>query len=414
VQGQDQIAPRRSPPIVGDLLERFDAFCARRRISQGMLRLGAVVGGGAAIAAALALSTSDGTTSPALAAQHGAKVAKAAAKQPGRPITIAWAGDTTLGSSHGLPPQNGWVELAPVASLLRAADLTAVNSEGTFSTGGTSKCGGPDTATCFAFQAPPQNAQSLHRAGVDIVNLANNHAFDYGATGLGQTVTALNKAGVDVTGRPYEIRTLTVNGAKVAFAGFSAYPWTSPISDPVAIKKIITLAKQRANVVVAFVHAGAEGADQIHTPTGDEVAFGEDRGSVRGFAHAAIDAGADLVLGSGPHVMRGMELYKHRLVAYSMGNLAGYNNFGTGGNLSVSGVLRVTVASDGRFLVGRLDPLLLDGTGIPHRDPAKTANTLVSTVSKADFGAAAVTVDGNGDLQPPGGAQPFSAPAGAR
>ena len=76
---------------------------------------------------------------------------------------------------------------------------------------------------------------------------------------------------------------------------------------------------------------GAEGADKDPRAVRREIAFGENRGDSRAFAHAAIDAGADLVLGSGPHVLRGVELYRGRLIAYSLGNLAGWHNFGTGG-----------------------------------------------------------------------------------
>ncbi|WP_187369301.1 CapA family protein [Baekduia soli] len=317
----------------------------------------------------------------------------------GRPLTIAWGGDTTLGSSHGLPPQHGWAVLAPVARVLRAADLTAVNHEGTLATGGSSKCPGGDTDTCFAFRAPPANAAALRRAGVDVVNLANNHAFDFGALGLGQTVSALRRHGVTPTGRPGEIAYRTIAGARVAFLGFAPYPWASPIADPAAIAAYVRDARRHANVVVVFVHAGAEGAGQEHTPAGPETYLGEERGDVRAFAHAAVDAGADLVLGSGPHVLRGMELYRRRLIAYSLGNLAGFHTFATGGTLSLSGILRVTVTADGAFLAGSFTSLTLDGSDIPHVDRAGQAAALVSDLARADFGAAGLVVGADGGVR---------------
>ena len=106
--------------------------------------------------------------------------APAAAQDPGP--TIVWGGDTTLGSSYGRPPDRGWPQLAPVASVLRRADFAALNLEGTFGSGGASKCGG-GSSNCFAFQAPPANASTLARAGVDVVNQANNHAYDFGPAG---------------------------------------------------------------------------------------------------------------------------------------------------------------------------------------------------------------------------------------
>ena len=125
----------------------------------------------------------------------------------------------------------------------------------------------------------------------------------------------------------------------------------------------------QADIVVAFLHAGAEGANKTHVPRGPESAFGEYRGDSRHFARVAIDAGADLVLGSGPHVLRGLELYKGRLIAYSLGNLAGWHNFGTGGRSSLSALLTVALAPSGRFFAAEIASYRLDGAGVPHADP---------------------------------------------
>lgn len=325
----------------------------------------------------------------------------------GRPLTIAWGGDTTLGSSFGVPGDRGFAALRGVSRLLSAADLSAVNNEGTYGTGGTSKCPGGSGGTCFAFQAPPANATALARAGVDVANLANNHAFDFGAAGMGSTVSALRDAGVAVTGRPGEITVLSLPGARVAFVGFSSYAWSASITDLAGVRRLCRAAGRKANVVVAFLHGGAEGADRTHTPRGTETYLGENRGDLRTFARAAIDGGADLVLGSGPHVLRGMERYHRRLIAYSLGNLAGYRNFATGGVLSRSGILRATVSSKGELVSGRFESLTLDGDGIPHVDRSRAAGTIVTSLSRADFGAAAVTVGGDGTLRFPGAAPAF-------
>ncbi|MGK2939450.1 MAG: CapA family protein [Solirubrobacteraceae bacterium] len=319
---------------------------------------------------------------------------------PGAPLTIVWGGDVTLGSSHGDPPRRGRALLRSVRSRLRAADIAALNLEGTFGRGGTPKCNAAESSSCFAFQAPPRNAGTLRDAGVDIVNLANNHAWDYGADGMGQTVRALQRKKVAYTGRPGEIRYLRRSDSRVAFVGFSSYPWSSPIRDPVAVRALISEAAARANVVVAFIHAGAEGQDQIRTPDRDEEAYGELRGNTRAFARVAIDAGADLVLGSGPHVLRGLEVYRGRLIAYSLGNLAGWKNFSLRGNAAVSGLLTVRIGRTGRFLRGRLLPLRLQEPGIPVRDPSGSARALVARVSRADFGKRAPTMSPAGRLHP--------------
>ncbi|HEX6389798.1 MAG TPA: CapA family protein [Solirubrobacteraceae bacterium] len=330
--------------------------------------------------------------------------AQAAQLPVGRPVTIAWGGDTTLGSSYGVPGDNGFAALAGVAGLLRAADISAINVEGTFGSGGASKCGGGQSPTCFAFQAPARNASALRRAGVDVANLANNHAFDFGATGMGQTVRALRANKVRVTGRPGEITVLSVPGARVAFVGFASYRWSAPLNDHARVRALCREASKRANVVVAFFHGGAEGADRTHVPRGNEHYLGEDRGDLRTFARAAIDGGADLVLGSGPHVLRGMERYHKRLIAYSLGNLAGFHNFATGGVLARSGIVRVTIGSGGELMGGRFESLALDGAGIPRRDASGASAQMVSSLSREDFGASAVTVAGDGTLSFPGAA----------
>jgi poly-gamma-glutamate capsule biosynthesis protein CapA/YwtB (metallophosphatase superfamily) len=324
--------------------------------------------------------------------------ARAAVKAPpqadAETFTLTWGGDVTLGSSYGQPPAQGWPLLAPVASILRAADIAAVNLEGTLGRGGASKCGGGGGGTCFAFQAPAANARSLRRAGVDIVNHANNHAFDFGPLGWRASRDALKAAKVAATGAPGEITVVKRGDTTFAFAGFSTYSWTSRMDDDAKVRVIVEAAAKQADVVVAFFHAGAEGADQAHVPRGPESAFGEFRGNSRHFARVAIDAGADLVLGSGPHVLRGMELYKGRLIAYSLGNLAGYHNFATGGLSGLSALLTVVVTSGGRFVAGRVDSLTLDGAALPHRDAGGQARRLIANLTRSDFGGGGVRFDG--------------------
>jgi hypothetical protein len=301
-------------------------------------------------------------------------------------VSLTWGGDTTLGSSYGRPPQAGWPQLAGISRWLRASDVTALNYEGTFAPGGASKCGG-GRSNCFAFQAPARNARSLRRAGVDLANLANNHAFDFGPRGYGSTRRALRRAGVEPTGAPGEVRVLKRNGTRIAFVGFASYRWSAPLNDPGAVRALVRRAARRAEIVVVLFHGGAEGSDRTHTPHGGENAFGENRGHLRAFARVAIRAGADLVLGSGPHVLRGLELYRGRLIAYSLGNLAGWHNFATGGPvLSLSALLKVQMGPLGRFREGEITSLRLDGTGVPHRDGSERAAKLMRRLSYSDFG----------------------------
>jgi hypothetical protein len=302
-----------------------------------------------------------------------------------KPVTIQWVGDTVLASAFGTPPNNGRDSLDGVARSLRLANLTWGNFEETFSVGGDSKCSSSST-NCFAFQAPPSFARNLTAAGFDLVNLANNHAYDFGASGFAQTHAALKRAHLGWAGGRGQITILSRYGVRVAFLGFAPYPWASDLNNIPAARRLVQKAAARADLVVVAIHAGAEGADQTHVPRGTEYFLGEARGNSRAFTHAVIDAGADLVVGSGPHVIRGVEWYHHRLIAYSTGNFAGYRNFSLGGTLSLSAIFRVTLRSDGSFVKGRWISVRLADPGLPRLDYSKSSLHLVSTLSREDFG----------------------------
>ncbi len=147
---------------------------------------------------------------------------------------------------------------------------------------------------------------------------------------------------------------------------------------------MVRRARAHAALVVVFIHAGAEGAGELHTPQGSEFFLGENRGNPRAFAHAVIDAGASIVLGSGPHVIRGVERYRRRLIAYSLGNFVGYHTLAGGGVLSDSAILRVTLGPGGRVLAARWIPIVLRD-GLPRPDPTGSSARLVATLSREDF-----------------------------
>ena len=332
----------------------------------------------------------------ALAALHSTRAPAAGSG----PVTIAWADDTVLGSTYGLPPDEGRSLLVHVAPFFRAADIGFVNLEEALSDGSASKCAA-GSSDCFAFGAPMAFAGALPASGIRIVNLANNHAADYGDAGQASTLAALRRARVAWTGKPGQITVLIRKGVRIAFLGFAPYPWAARLDRIPAAVALVKRAAARADVVVVAIHAGAEGSTQDHVPHGTEYFLGENRGNSRAFTHAVISAGADLVVGSGPHVIRGAEWYHHRLIAYSLGNLAGWHTFGLGGTLSESAVLSVTLRRDGSVTAGTWTPLQLTGPGIPEPDSTKASLTLVNSLSKADFGAAAARFTSTGALVVP-------------
>jgi hypothetical protein len=300
------------------------------------------------------------------------------------PISIEWVGDMALSSSLGLPPGGVLGALAPVAEQLRHADLTIGNLEGTLATTPGSKCAGQSSGSCFAFEAPPAYAQQFATVGFDVLNQANNHALDFGEAGRSETLAALAAARVKAAGLPGRITLATAGRERVAVVGFAPYPWASDLRNIVAAKVLVTRARRRARIVVVLMHAGAEGAGELHTPAGTESFLGEDRGDTRAFAHAAVDAGAALVFGSGPHVIRGVERYRRALIAYSLGNFLGYRTLGQGGVLSESAILRVELTPSGRFLRGRwISVELVDG--LPRLDGSNSSAHLVASLSHEDF-----------------------------
>jgi poly-gamma-glutamate capsule biosynthesis protein CapA/YwtB (metallophosphatase superfamily) len=151
-------------------------------------------------------------------------------------------------------------------------------------------------------------------------------------------------------------------------------------------------------MVVVAIHAGAEGTGAMHMTGAEESYVGEDRGDPEAFAHMAVDAGADLVLGSGPHVLRGMEFYRHRLIAYSLGNFAGYHNFGLDGVLADSAILHVRLAATGAFVSGRVSSVRLEDAGMPVPDPAGAGARLISELSRSDLGADAAAISAAGRI----------------
>jgi hypothetical protein len=331
----------------------------------------------AALSATLACCWPSPSAAPA-ATPHEAK------PKPPREISLEWVGDIALSSQRGLPPGGVPAALAPVRSFLRTSDVTVGNLEGTLSTGGVSKCSRIGASNCFAFQAPPIVAGQLHGVGFRVLNQANNHSMDFGPSGRAQTVGALNAAHIAHTGFPGEITVVRVAGIRVAFLGFAPYPYDADLLDIPAAQALVRSARKRASLVIVIIHAGAEGAGALHTPHGTEFYLGEDRGDPRAFAHGVIAAGASIVLGSGPHVVRGIERYRGRLIAYSLGNFVGYHTLADGGVLSESGILRVTLDTAGRVLAGRWFSIVLAG-GLPRPDPSNAAARLVATLSREDF-----------------------------
>lgn len=314
-------------------------------------------------------------------------------------LTLAAVGDTELGNSPQLPSDPS-AYLQPITKAL-AAPIVFGNLEGTITDRGQSKCV-PNGTSCYTFRVPSSYAAIYRSAGFTIMNSANNHAYDFGQQGVTDTSAALKAAGIVQAGLPGQIGVESEGNLKVAFVDFAPYYNTNNMLDFPAAARLITQAHQLANVVVVYMHAGAEGASAAHVTRKSETFFGENRGNPYAFAHAAINDGADLVIASGPHVLRGMEWFKGHLIAYSLGDFANYYDFSAAGVLDLSAILHVTLDSSGGFVKGSFTSVRLSASGQPSLDPTHASATFVNELSRADFGANAALIGADGSILPIG------------
>jgi capsule synthesis protein PGA_cap len=368
--------------------------CSRLAAAGVLLALGAAGG----VFAATSLTGQDGGP---VATDSGS--APASTQTVSSEFSIAATGDVTLGMAGVYPPGGAARLLLGVRGFLRG-DVVLGNLETVLGdvgvAAGAGKCAGATPGTCFAFIAPAADAFGLRKNGYTILNVANNHAEDHGATGEAMTERALARAHLRWTGRPGQIAYLRVRGLNVAVLGFAPYRWAQNMLDVHAAEALVRRAAARAQVVVVTMHAGAEGHEHEHVRRGGEIFLGEPRGDPIRFAHAVIDAGADIVIGHGPHVLRALQWYRGHLIAYSLGNLSGYRTLNVSGDSGVGGILQVRLDGNGRLLAGRVVSVRLVGTGTPTGDAGNAAASLLRRLSRSDFPRSAPTIARNGRITP--------------
>lgn len=322
-------------------------------------------------------------------------------------IIVTAVGDVMLGTSFPddstLPPNDGADLLIEVTPFLKRGDVVYGNLEGPIVDGGDSaKCRGKRIGTCFAFRVPTRYGKYLKDAGFTAMGLANNHAMDFGLEGRASSRQVLDTMQIAHTGEVGDIARLTVKGRKIAVIAFATYQGAFNFLDLDASLQTIRAAKAESDLVIVGFHGGAEGATHQHVLEGDETFLGEDRGDLRRFTHAAIDAGADLLLGSGPHVVRAMEVYKGKLIAYSLGNFATYGPFNLNAENGLAMVLEAHLAPDGTFLRGMAYAVKQDKQGGPKLDPEKKILPVLRTLSNADFPQTSIVIGPQGELWLPG------------
>jgi poly-gamma-glutamate capsule biosynthesis protein CapA/YwtB (metallophosphatase superfamily) len=330
----------------------------------------------------------------------------AAPHAPLRSVDIAAVGDIMLGTTYPedgydrLPADDGAATFADVAPILRGADIAFGNLEGVMRDGGEPFKVCKDPAHCFLFRMPARYVQHLVNAGFDVMSLANNHARDFGEDGRSETMRILDEAGIRHSGRDGDIASWRVKDSRVVLIAFAPNPGSHSLLDiPAAASLVSALAAEHDIVIVSF-HGGAEGPDALHLTNGMELFYEEERGDLIAFAHAVIDAGASLVIGHGPHVPRALEVYRDRLIAYSMGNFATATGISIEGNKGLAPILLVTVSGDGQFLKGRIVSARQERPYGPRLDRSNAAFSLMRELSETDRGSAAPRFTDDGGLAP--------------
>lgn len=231
------------------------------------------------------------------------------------------------------------------AGILKSADFTFINLESPL----IENC--PLTTEGMKFCGDPRHIQGLNFAGVDVVNLANNHSGNYGISGKNNTVKLLDNAGIlsaGISGPVYK----NVGGSRFAFLGYNEVGFQEGISG-ISRENIINeinMAKSNADIVIVQFHWGVEYTTQITQVQKD-------------LAHLSIDSGADLVIGNHPHWIQPVEIYKNKLITYAHGNFIFDQEWS---QKTKEGIVGKYTFYDNELIDARFLPMQIDNYGQPY------------------------------------------------
>jgi len=291
--------------------------------------------------------------------------------------------------------------LSPLSRLLSGADIVLLNLEGAIGEGPAPRKCRPGSTRCYAFRQPIAAAAALRRAAGDAVlvaNLANNHAMDAGYAGFDGTLSHLGEAGALVTGADtLATPIVTPAGDTVAVLGFSPFLAGPDPRDLSAVRRHVARAFARYGRVIVSMHVGAEGSGAQRTPNRTEIFLGEDRGNSVAIARAAVESGAALVIGHGPHVLRAAEWRGAALTFYSLGNLLTYGPFNMREPSNIGGVACASIDAAGRVSDAEFRSTYQLPPGLVRFDPAARGAFLVDSLGRLDFpeSAGRVLADGS-------------------
>ncbi len=328
-------------------------------------------------------------------------------------LTFAFVGDIMMGTtfpSRQLPENGGKDLFRDVKDILLSADIAAGNLEGTLCDGGTTTK--KVSSICYAFRTPTSYTHYLKDVGFDFLSMANNHAHDFGQGGITSTEQQLQANGIAYAGiagrQEYAIIEVPTTQdsisrspgktLKIGFCAFGHNSYTIMHTDTATVGRIVRKLRQQVDILVVSFHGGAEGAKASHLPQGKELFLGENRGNLRLLAHQCIDLGADIVYGHGPHVPRCMELYKGKIVAYSLGNFCTPRSVSLKGISGYAPILEVKTDGEGNFIEGQIHSFIQQPGVGPRSDSQNRAAQLIRDLTASDIRNSNITIDNNGKI----------------
>lgn len=316
-------------------------------------------------------------------------------------ITIAVTGDVMMGTTYpsvSLPPDTGKQLFCDVKDVMLAADITLGNLEGAICDGGQSTKGNGKYS--YAFRTPTSFAPRLSEAGYDFMSMANNHANDFGLEGINSSERCLTEQGIGFSGIQGRAEWSVVerDGIRFGICAFGHNSYTLKHNNLMRVKQILDTLRGQSDIIIVSFHGGAEGRDYSHLPEGKETFLGEDRGTLRQFAHFCIDNGADVVYGHGPHVVRCIEVYNHHLIAYSLGNFCTPYGISLVGISAYAPVVTVRVNARGEFIDGKIHSFIQQRGAGPRTDSEDNVAKHMKSLSETDVPNSEAKIDYKGNI----------------
>lgn len=340
--------------------------------------------------------------------EHAERLAKEReAERANRVLSIACVGDMVLGVNYpdnapSLPVHDGAHLFDDVKEYLQRADIAAGNLECLLLDKGGEHRYVRDQKYAFFFRSPERYINHFIDAGFDFLCIGNNHLRDFGEVGVSSTLRILEQSGMAYAGLRHraEIDTLERDGVRYGFCAFAPFEEMCDIHDYDLVRENIRKLREEyeCDIVIVAHHGGAEGSAAYRVPREREWFGGGYRGNVYEFAHLCVDAGADLVFGHGPHVVRGLELYKGKLIAYSLGNFCTPYKMNIGGRCGYAPILIAKLGVNGEFRGGEIISATQRTRTGPKRDAERVVVKEMQRLSKLDFPESKLIIADDGTL----------------